>query len=300
MSSGSSSSRSCRPRRGVGDAPGRRTGEPWKASPGGTARGRHGVTYRWSSDPGRPFGNGISAGHRTARTRGSSTRPARPGCYGRAPGPSWNSCCRSIRPWSEPINTPQAPANHRSGHPMRQTQPTPQGACSNYTILPAEPADHALGRSRGGLSTKIHTLTDDRTRPVTVILTAGQDGDNPQLVPLLDLHRRQFPPDRTPQFRLLADKAYSHPSTRQMLRRRRIKHTIPERQDQRDRRSAKGAKGGRPPGFDKNTYAKRNTVERGYLRLKQWRGIATRYDKHALTFLGGVTLAITLIHLRTN
>jgi transposase len=124
---------------------------------------------------------------------------------------------------------------------MRQIPP-PQRACSNYTILPAEPADHALGRSRGGLSTKIHTLTDDRTRPVTVILTAGQDGDNPQLVPLLDLHRSQFPSDRTPQFRLLADKAYSHPSTRQMLRRRRIKHTIPERQDQRDRRSAKGAK----------------------------------------------------------
>lgn len=176
----------------------------------------------------------------------------------------------------------------------------PQGACSNYTNSPAEPADHALGRSRGGLSTKIHTLTDDRTRPVTVILTAGQDGDNPQLVPLLDLHRRQFPTGRTPRFRLLADKAYSHPSTRQQLRRRRIKHTIPERQDQKDRRSAKGARGGRPPGFDKNTYAKRNTVERGYLRLKQWRGIATRYDKHALTFLGGITLAVTLIHLRTN
>ena len=62
--------------------------------------------------------------------------------------------------------------------------------------------------------------------------------------------------------------------------------------------TAKGTKGGRPPGFDQQTYAKRNTVERGYLRLKQWRGIATRYDKHALTFLGGVILANTVIHLR--
>ena len=69
--------------------------------------------------------------------------------------------------------------------------------------------------------------------------------------------------------------------------RRRIPHTIPERQDQKDRRKAKGTRGGRPPGFDQAIYAKRNTVERGYLRLKQWRGIATRYDKHALTFLGG-------------
>ena len=98
----------------------------------------------------------------------------------------------------------------------------------------------------------------------------------------------------------MADKAYSHPSTREKLRRRRIPHTIPERQDQQDRRKAKGTKGGRPPGFDQQTYAKRNTVERGYLRLKQWRGIATRYDKHALTFLGGVTLANTVIHLRIN
>jgi transposase len=166
--------------------------------------------------------------------------------------------------------------------------------------LPVEPADHAIGRSRGGLSTKIHTLTDDRTRPVAVILTPGQSGDNPQLEPLLDLHRQQYPMARRPRFRLLADKAYSHPSTREKLRGRRIPHTIPERQDQKDRRKAMGTRGGRPPGFDQTIYAKRNTVERGYLRLKQWRGIATRYDKHALTFLGGVILAITVIHLRIN
>ena len=167
-------------------------------------------------------------------------------------------------------------------------------------VLPVEPVDRALGRSRGGLSTKIHALTDDHTRPITVILTGGQAGDNPQLVPLLELHHRQSPPGRTRRFRLLADKAYSHPSTRQQLRHRRIAHTIPERQDQKDRRKAKGAKGGRPPGFDQATYAKRNTVERGFLRLKQWRGIATRFDKHALTYLGGVILAATVIHLRTN
>jgi transposase len=166
--------------------------------------------------------------------------------------------------------------------------------------LPVEPADHAIGRSRGGLSTKIHTLTDDRTRPVAVILTPGQSGDNPQLEPLLDLHRQQYPMARKPRFRLLADKAYSHPSTRERLRGRRIPHTIPERQDQKDRRKAMGTRGGRPPGFDPQIYTKRNTVERGYLRLKQWRGIATRYDKHALTFLGGVILATTVIHLRIN
>jgi putative transposase len=96
-------------------------------------------------------------------------------------------------------------------------------------------------------------LTDDRTRPVAVILTPGQSGDNPQLEPLLDLHQQQYPAAHRPRFRLLGDKAYSHPSTREKLRGRRISHTIPERQDQKDRRKAKGSKGGRPPGFDQRS-----------------------------------------------
>ena len=220
-------------------------------------------------------------------------------CSSRALTRIWSSCCRWTRPWSAPINMPRGPAIPRLVLRAHRP-PRTQGAPSNYTSLLVEPADHAIGRSRGGLSTKIHTLTDDRTRPVAVILTPGQSGDNPQLEPLLDLHRQQYPLARKPRFRLLADKAYSHPSTRERLQGRRIPHTIPERLDQQDRRKAKGSKGGRPPGFDPQIYAKRNTVERGYLRLKQWRGIATRYDKHALTFLGGVILATTVIHLRIN
>lgn len=179
-----------------------------------------------------------------------------------------------------------------------------QGGPSNDKNFPVEPADHALGRSRGGLSTKIHTLTDQSTSPVEVQLTGGQAGDNPQLLPLLDAHRSRR--RRRGRVRVLADKAYSHPSTRRALRQRRIPHTIPERSDQIARRKAKGRDGGRPPAFDVETYKKRNTVERGYLRLKQWRGIATRYDKHARTFLrhntflGGVLLATTILHVKTH
>lgn len=98
------------------------------------------------------------------------------------------------------------------------------------------------------------------------------------------------------RFHLLADKAYSHPSTRQTLRTRRIGHTIPERSDQVQRRKAKGSAGGRPPKFDPDLYRKRNTVERGFNRLKQWRGIATRYDKYATTYLGGVLLAALITY----
>jgi transposase len=113
---------------------------------------------------------------------------------------------------------------------------------------------------------------------------------------LLEVYRSQ----RTGGFRLLGDKAYSHPSTRRHLRSLRIPHTIPERSDQIELRKAKGSRGGRPPGFDAETYRHRNTVERGFNRLKHWRGIATRYDKYALTYLGGLTLAALVTYHRVR
>ena len=170
-----------------------------------------------------------------------------------------------------------------------------QGALSNYKNLRPEPADHALGRSRGGWTTKIHALVDHMMRPVGLILGPGQGGDNPLLVPLIEDYQAVR---GRPRIHLLADKAYSHPSTRAQLRARRIPHTIPERSDQREQRKAKGSRGGRPPKFDRQRYVERNTIERGFGRLKQWRGVATRYDKYALTFLGGVLLAATLQYRR--
>jgi putative transposase len=201
-------------------------------------------------------------------------------------------CSRPIRPLFAPTNIRRAPV------PI----PCAQGALSNYKKAADEPDDHAIGRSRGGLTTKIHALTDQREAPVAIRLTAGQAGDNPQLMPLVDdYHDLCNVYDlRGTGFGLLADKAYSHPSTRTQLRSRRIKHTIPERQDQIDRRKAKGSAGGRPPAFDATRYALRNTVERGFNRLKQWRAIATRYDKYALTYGGGVLLACIIIHARVG
>ena len=157
-----------------------------------------------------------------------------------------------------------------------------------------EPGDHALGRSRGGLSCKIHLACDGRGLPLSILLTPGQAGDNPQLLPLLDTirvpGRGPGRPRRRPD-RLIADKAYSHASTRRHLQRRGIPTTIPERDDQSANRAARGTRGGRPYAFDAEIYKRRNVVERCFNRLKQWRGIATRYDKYAVNYRSGIVIA---------
>jgi transposase len=134
-----------------------------------------------------------------------------------------------------------------------------------------------------------------------VILTPGQAGDNPQLLPLLDAVAatvRDAAGRVVPVARVLADKAYSHPSTRQALRARRIKTTIPERLDQQERRRAKGPRGGRPPAFDPDWYRARNVVERCFNRLKQFRGLATRYAKRAAYYRSEILIACIILHLK--
>lgn len=139
---------------------------------------------------------------------------------------------------------------------------------------------------------------DGAGRPLAVRLTGGQAGDNPQLLPLLD--QIAVPTAGRPRKRpdsLLADKAYSHPSTREALRERGIPTVIPQRSDQITARQKRGTGGGRPPNFDTEMYRRRNVVERCFNRLKQWRGIATRYDKTARNFLAAVYLAASVVWL---
>ncbi|MGA6205480.1 transposase [Nocardia testacea] len=76
---------------------------------------------------------------------------------------------------------------------------------------------------------------------------------------------------------VIADKSYSHPSARAAPRQRRVRFVSPERDDQIARRAAKGSADGRPPTFDPEVYKQRNVVERCFNRLKQFRGLATRY-----------------------
>lgn len=103
---------------------------------------------------------------------------------------------------------------------------------------------------------------------------------------------------RTRPDAVLADKAYSSRGNRALLRSRGIRAVIAEPSDQAGHRKRKGAKGGRPPKFDAEAYKGRNFVERSFNVLKQWRGLATRYDKLALTYRGGVVLGAIITWLR--
>ncbi|MFF8411225.1 IS5 family transposase [Streptomyces omiyaensis] len=161
--------------------------------------------------------------------------------------------------------------------------------------------DEGLGRSRGGLTTKIHLAGEGGRRPLAILVTPGQAGDGPQLIPVLERIRVPRPAGGRPRTRpdhLSGDKAYSSRRNRRYLRRRQIKHTIPERRDQRDHRHKRGSRGGRPAGFDRAKYVRRNEVERTIDALKGSRAVATRFDKRVYVFHGTVTAATIRLWLR--
>lgn len=162
--------------------------------------------------------------------------------------------------------------------------------------LGSEPEDHAIGRSRGGLTTKIHLAVDASFHVLAAVITAGQRGDAPVFTEVMDRIRVSRPGGGHPRTRpghLLADRAYSSRQIRAYLRRRQIPHTIPERRDQAGHRLHRGSAGGRPPGFDREMYKRRNRIECRIGLLKQARGVATRFDKLAVRY--EATIQLTLI-----
>jgi transposase len=124
-------------------------------------------------------------------------------------------------------------------------------------------------------------------------VSEGQRHDSRELAAVLDRIRvpgRRGRPRQRPGLVCL-DKGYRYARCRQELRRRKIPHVIPERRDQQAARRKKGSRGGRPPRFDRSVYRARNWIERLINRLKQWRAVATRYDKRASSYLAMATIA---------
>lgn len=214
---------------------------------------------------------------------------------------SWSGRSRWIPRSLERISTRRAQRGPPRGR--RRTR----GARSNHknrSVGRDEPDDHGIGRSRGGLSTKAHALVDGKGRLLTLIIGPGHAGDSPVLPLLLNelsvARRGRGRPRITPDA-LRADRAYCSRGHRALLRSRGIKVVIPEKKDQAAHRKRRGRAGGRPVTHDAEDYRNRNVVERFFNRMKHWRGLASRYDKYATVYRGGIILAAIidwLKHLR--
>ncbi|WP_188263030.1 IS5 family transposase [Azospirillum tabaci] len=149
----------------------------------------------------------------------------------------------------------------------------------------------ALGRSRGGFSTKLYLRADAEGRPVALHLSGGERHDLLGVGPLFEQGALRSGKRRRPRWKpdaMIVDKAYSAAWLLDVLRRKRIVPIIPSRADQ-----------PRNPDFDRAAYRRRNLVERLVGKLKQFRRVATRYDKLDAHYLAFVQIASVMVWLRS-
>lgn len=139
-------------------------------------------------------------------------------------------------------------------------------------------AAQAMGRTKGGLNTKLHAVVDGRGRPVALLLGAGQEAD---------IARAQETVGEIACGQLVGDKGYDSDPFRQWLRARSIKPCIPPRSNRRH-----------PESYPKAAYRKRHLIENFFEKIKRYRRVSTRYDKLADTFFGFVCLATAVAFIR--
>lgn len=152
-----------------------------------------------------------------------------------------------------------------------------------------EPQDHALGRSRGGFSTKTHLVCDSHGIVLAIWVTAGQRHESKGFEPAMKRAQRPRQAGRPRWPRQGAgDKGYSYTPVRRWLRQHHIQPVIPTRKDQ-----------PRQEDFDKEIYRRRNIIERVVGWFKWCRGLATRYDKLAVNYIALWIIANIQYLLRT-
>jgi transposase len=135
-----------------------------------------------------------------------------------------------------------------------------------------------LGRSKGGFSTKIHILVDALGNPLEFVLTAGQAADVTQAEPLIQGHEADA---------VIADKAYDSNAVVDTAKRQGAEAVIPSKKNRKV-----------PREYDQHLYKERRKVEWFINLLKQYRRVATRYEKTAVNFLGFIHVASIMVLLR--
>lgn len=136
---------------------------------------------------------------------------------------------------------------------------------------------------------------------MAIVITGGQRHDGvilPQVLADIRVPRNGAGRARTRPDSVLGDRAYGSKANREHLRSRGITAVIPEKKNQIASRKNRGSKGGRPLAFNAIAYKNRNVVERSFAYVKQWRGLATRYDKLAITYRAAVVISAILTWLR--
>ena len=167
------------------------------------------------------------------------------------------------------------PSSRAGGTARRTSSTAPSSARASTRPAQKGGSDQALGRSRGGLSTKIHAVTDARGRPVDLRLTGGQVSDS---VPALDLLEGEF------GAAIVADGGYDSDRVVSLVEAQGSRAAIPPRPRRTGRRE-----------FDRDPYRLRHRIEFCSDRLKRHRRIATRHEKLAAHYLGMVQLASALV-----
>lgn len=193
---------------------------------------------------------------------------------------AWNSVFRRFRRWA------LAGRWARLGAGLARVEDNDDMVLVDSTVVHAhpdaagarsrEPELEALGRSRGGFTTKVHALVSPRGRWRAFVLTPGQRADVTQTLPLLEAIDRPSA--------VVGDRAYDADAVLEWCATAEAAAVVPARRNRRHTRA-----------LDREAYSLRNVIERFFGRLKRFRRVGTRYDKTAASFASFVTLAATFV-----
>jgi transposase len=202
------------------------------------------------------------------------------GCSWRAihrPKASWNSVYQYYRRWCKAGLWQEllAQLGHEAAGTLRFLDSTHVKVHCDGANPAGGQEGQAMGRTKGGLNTKIHAVVDNKARPAAVLLSAGHEADITVAPEVIE--------DVTGAC-VVADKAYDSQDFRALIVAKGIKTCIPPRANRVE-----------PLAYSKHTYKKRHRVENFFQKIKRFRRVATRYDKLAETYFGFVLLAVLAV-----